>query len=246
MDRGRETSPAIEFQSLRRRSNEFRAASFPQKVMLGSSPSSPSRTWDRRRFLLVLGHGEWLTLGCVIAIPLGNLDDIVAWLRDHGLAAEPRIELLIGSHVHSIQFVVVRGADALLVLDPQMAGGASTDAATGMVEKDVEVLSDVEERHRLAMVIVGQGAEFKLDGLAFRHKRDPHELVSGDVRLGFFTHRASLSGLLKSGYLNSAGAMGCGAVTSSPSSSPAASMVLPRIAVVTAASIISSAKRRVA
>src|ERR1017187_7905612 len=48
------------------------------------------------------------------------------------------------------------------------------------------------------------------------------------------------------GYLNSAGAMGWGAVNSSPISSPAVSMVLPRTAVVTAASIISSAKRRVA
>ena len=40
--------------------------------------------------------------------------------------------------------------------------------------------------------------------------------------------------------------MGCGAVTLSPSSSPAVSMVLPRMALVTAASIINSAKWRVA
>ncbi len=47
-------------------------------------------------------------------------------------------------------------------------------------------------------------------------------------------------------YLNSAGAKACGAATASSSSSPAAFMVLPRMALDTAASIINSAKWRVA
>ena len=52
--------------------------------------------------------------------------------------------------------------------------------------------------------------------------------------------------LLRCSYSNSAGAMGCGAEIDSFISSPASIMVLPRIALETAASIISSASRRVA
>src|SRR6202035_1897535 len=96
------------------------------------------------------------------------------------------------------------------------------------------------------MMLIRQLSEFELDSLAFGHECHAHQLLGRNVRFGLFAHRASLSGLLKIGYLNSAGAMGCGAVTSSPSSSPAASIVLPRIAVLTAASIINSARRWVA
>ena len=45
------------------------------------------------------------------------------------------------------------------------------DAAAGVVEKDAEVLRDVEKRHRLAVMIVGHGAEFELDGFALGHER---------------------------------------------------------------------------
>ncbi len=71
----------------------------------------------------------------------------------------------------------------VLILDPQVAGGAGADAAAGVVEKDVEVLRHVEKRHGLAVVLVGQRAELELDGLAFGKEGDAHQFVGGNVFL---------------------------------------------------------------
>jgi hypothetical protein len=70
-----------------------------------------------------------------------------------------------------------------LILDPQVAGGAGADAAAGVIEKDAEVLRHVEKRHRLAVMLVGHGAELELDRLAFGLKGDADELVGGNVFL---------------------------------------------------------------
>jgi hypothetical protein len=44
----------------------------------------------------------------------------------------------------------------------------SSSSATGVVKKYPEILGHVEERHRLAVVIVRHGSELEFDCLAFR------------------------------------------------------------------------------
>jgi len=46
-------------------------------------------------------------------------------------------------------------AQILGALFPQRAGGAGADAAAGVVEKDVVVHGDVEDRSRLAVMLIG-------------------------------------------------------------------------------------------
>src|SRR5215213_4946195 len=55
----------------------------------------------------------------------------------------------------------------LALLDDDVTGCTGAAAAAGMFERDVEVLRDVEERLRLAMVRVRQLAVLELDGLRF-------------------------------------------------------------------------------
>jgi hypothetical protein len=81
--------------------------------------------------------------------------------------------LLVGSHIHAVDLVVIRFADPRLVFDPQVAGCAGTNTATGVVKEDTEILGDIEERHRLAVVIVRHCSELEFDSLAFRLKGDP-------------------------------------------------------------------------
>jgi hypothetical protein len=141
-----------------------------------------------RLALFAFGQGQGLSFRNIIPVPPGNLDDIVAWPRDDCLAAKARIQLLVGSHVEPVKLIVVGVADALLILDPKVAGGASANASTGVVEKDVEILGYVEKRHGLAVVIVGHGAEFKLHCVARGHKGYSHQLIRRDFALRNFTH----------------------------------------------------------
>src|ERR1700761_1926921 len=112
-----------------------------------------------------------------------------------------------------------------------MAGGAGADAATGVIEKNVEVLGYVEKRHRLSMMSVGQSAVGKFHRTVFGEKCDTNHVVSHQL---YFLS------------MNSAWAMGCGAAGPWPRLFPADCMVCPLMALDTAASIISSAKRWVA
>src|SRR5271157_2979860 len=118
----------------------LRRSGFQPRSPKSGDPSTSLRAGPGAPWLLVFGQRQGLAFGDVITIPLGNFDDVVAGLGDHGLAAETRIELLIGGHVETVEFVVVRRADSVLVLDPQMAGGTGADAAAGVVEEDAEVL----------------------------------------------------------------------------------------------------------
>jgi hypothetical protein len=52
-----------------------------------------------------------------------------------------------------------------------------------VVEKDAVVFRDIEERHGLAVVIPGHGAELELNRAAFREKSDAYELVCGNFFL---------------------------------------------------------------
>src|SRR5277367_3603606 len=86
-----------------------------------------------------------------------------------------------------------------------MAGGAGAGASAGVIEEDAEVLGNVEEGHRLAVVVVGHGAVFELDCAAFGLKGDAHHVRAGrlaevDYLLGVVSHLTLL--ILKS--LNSA------------------------------------------
>ena len=103
----------------------------------------------------------------------------------------------------------------VLILDPQVAGGAGADAAAGVIEKDAEVLRHVEKRHRLAVMLVGHGAELELHRPALGKKGDAHQFVGGNVFLGCFAHRIpSFPARWRIGrrylraYLNSAAAIG--------------------------------------
>src|ERR1035441_7301538 len=69
-----------------------------------------------------------------------------------------------------------------------MAGGAGANAAAGMVEEDAKVLCHVEKRHGLAMVFVGQGAVFELNGLALRKEGDAHQFIRRNIGLIRLTH----------------------------------------------------------
>ena len=64
-----------------------------------------------------------------------------------------------------------------------------------MIEEDVEILGHIEERHRLAMVLVRHCAEFKLDGLALRHEGDADQFVGRNIfGVGFCHWIFSFSG----------------------------------------------------
>src|SRR5450631_2033068 len=98
-----------------------------------------------RRSLLSFRHGQRLALGGVVAVPLWNLDHILTGLGNHGLTSQTGFQLLIGRHVHPVDLIVVRLADACLILDPQMASRAGTHSAARVVEKNTEVLRHVKE-----------------------------------------------------------------------------------------------------
>src|SRR5271156_6125951 len=109
-----------------------------------------------------------------------------------------------------------------------MTGGTGADAATGVIEKNVEVFSHVEKRHGLSMMPIGESAIGEFHRTAFRKECYANHVVSHQL---YFLS------------INSAWAMGWGAVGPRPRLSPADCMVWPLMALDTAASIISSAKR---
>jgi len=50
--------------------------------------SHPERRGAQLLLLLAFSHGQRFAFGSVVAIPLGNLDDVVTGLRNDRLAAE--------------------------------------------------------------------------------------------------------------------------------------------------------------
>jgi len=63
-----------------------------------------------------------------------------------------------------------------------VAGGAGGDAAAGVVEEDVVVFGDVEEGHREAVALVGEGVEGELYGFVLGLEGDADHVWRG--RLG--------------------------------------------------------------
>ena len=95
-------------------------------------------------------------------------DDVAG---DDRLAAEARLRRETPGGVQTIGLVVLHLAEVLLALaDDDVAGRAGAAAAAGVLERDVEVLGDVEKRLRLAVMRVRQLAVLELDGRASRRR----------------------------------------------------------------------------
>ena len=58
----------------------------------------------------------------------------------------------------------------LAFLDDHVAGRAGAAAAAGVLERDAEVLRDVEKRFRLAVMRIRKLAVLELDGLRLRRR----------------------------------------------------------------------------
>jgi hypothetical protein len=67
-----------------------------------------------------------------------------------------------------------------------VTGCTGTDAATGVIQKNVEMLGHVEKRHGLAMVPVGQSAVLKLNFAALGEKCYADQIVTHLISITFF------------------------------------------------------------
>src|SRR5947207_1106666 len=176
----------------------------------------------------------------IIPIPCRNLNDNFAWLRDHCLTSETRIELQVGGHVQTVGLIVIHFREIVRALfHPYVTRRAGAVAATSVIKTHAVVQRDIQNGLFFAMVLVGQLAVLELHRLASWHEHDFHRVLArcfdGRRRAGLcllFSHSCS--------YSNSAFATGCGASGPSPISVP--SIVLPFKTVDTAVSIISSAR----
>src|SRR5262245_27208529 len=78
------------------------------------------------------------------------------------------------SQFSAVGFVVVHLREQLFaLLDNYVAGGAGTVAATSMIEEEVVVNGDVEDRLRLAVFLIGKLAMLELECVVGRQKRQP-------------------------------------------------------------------------
>jgi len=131
----------------------------------------------------LLLHGSGLAFLDVVFVPGGDFRDVGAGLFDDTLTAEAAVELQAGGEVEAVQLEVLGFGDAFgALLQKDVAGGAGGDAAAGVVQEDAVVFGDVEEGHREAVAVVGQGVEGELDGFVFGLKGDAHHIFGG--RLG--------------------------------------------------------------
>ena len=80
---------------------------------MAQSYAETRRMGTRILAIIFFGQGERLAFGGVVAIPLGNLNYVVAGPGNDGLAAEARVQLLIGGHIQAIKLIVVGFADAV-------------------------------------------------------------------------------------------------------------------------------------
>jgi hypothetical protein len=156
---------------------------------------------------LFLGGGGLAFLD-VVLIPGGDLGDVGARLLDDALAAEAGVELEAGGHVEAIELEVFGLGDSLgALLQKDVAGGAGGDASAGVIEEDAVVFGNVEEAHGLAVAVVGQSIEGKLNGLIFGFEGHADYVFSGrlgkiDFREGgAFVIRHNSSSLVRAGAL---------------------------------------------
>src|SRR5208337_770382 len=113
----------------------------------------------------------------IIAVPRRNFNHHFAGLFDHSLTSQTRVELQVGGHVEAIGLFVVHLAEQLLaLLHHNVTGGAGAVAAAGVLQMQAEVHGHVQERLRLAVLLVGQLAVFKLEALVLGKERDANRV----------------------------------------------------------------------
>src|SRR5664280_2386617 len=139
----------------------------------------------------------------IVAVPGRNLHHYFAGLFDHGLTSQARVELQVGGHIETIGFVIVHLVEQLLALfHHDVTGGASAVSAAGVLQMQAEIHGHIEDRLRLAVVLVGKLAVFKLKSLVLGKEGDPNGIRSGSFHgcgcaaLCFFVCHNSSSSLL--------------------------------------------------
>ena len=109
----------------------------------------------------------------VVFIPFRNFDDDVFCAVGDALAAEARFRGDAGRFVELIELGVggfVAGFETFV--NDHVAGGAGTDAATGVVEAFVEALGDIEDAAGKAVVTVRNLLRVDFDRLAVLDEGD--------------------------------------------------------------------------
>ena len=103
-------------------------------------------------------------LGDVVAVPGGDFDDDFSRLDDLRLATEARIQLQVGGHIEPVGFFIVELAQQFLALaNYHMTSGAGAVAAAGMLKVNPEVERYIQQRLRLAVILVRQLAGFEFE-----------------------------------------------------------------------------------
>src|SRR5467141_1493145 len=127
----------------------------------------------------------------VVFVPLGNFDDDVGGAVGHGLAAEAGFRRDAGRFVQLVELGVgsfVARFEAFPHDD--VAGRASADAATSVVEAGLDAFGNVEDAAREAIVSVRNFLRVNLDGLAAGKKCD-FEFLRGGFVFDFFDVRVA-------------------------------------------------------
>src|SRR4051812_14745107 len=118
----------------------------------------------------------------VIPIPRRDLDHNLTRLGNDGLASQTRIQLQVGGSVHAVELVVVSFSEVLRSLfHPNVTRGTGAHAAAGVVEEEVVVHGDVEDRLRFAVVLIRQLAVLVLDSASLGQEGDLNQVLLRNV-----------------------------------------------------------------
>ena len=105
----------------------------------------------------------------IVPVPRRNLHHHLSWFLNHGLTSQARIELQISSHVEAVRFFVIHLAKQFFALfHEDVARGAGAVTAAGVLQMQAKVQRYVQNRFRLAMVLIGKLAMFKLEAAVLR------------------------------------------------------------------------------
>src|SRR5208283_2843651 len=92
----------------------------------------------------------------VISVPRRYLNHDFAWLLDHGLASQTRVELQIGGHVEAVRFVVVHLAEKFFaLLHHDVTSSASAVSAASVLQMQAKIHGHVQDRLWLAVLLIG-------------------------------------------------------------------------------------------
>ena len=106
-----------------------------------------------------------------VPVPVRDVNGDVAF--HHGLASEARVELIVGSLLHAIEFVIVHlGKIRCALLYNHMTGCAGAVPTTRVFEMKAVVHRHIEQRFGLAMTFIGKLTFFELEGFIGGQKRN--------------------------------------------------------------------------